>query len=106
MQVSQGQILGSLGTSIHIEWPSAFTAMSDACKVVLLNVVVAVLLDEFITSMREEEEELAAEERQLRELGRYRGVLDPVTASLCVFEDKSHLCHQIAPPSSRHTQRV
>ena len=72
-----------------------FVTYYALATVVLLNVVVAVLLDEFITSMREEEEELAAEERQLRELGRYRGVLDPVTASLCVFEDKSHLCHQI-----------
>ena len=72
-----------------------FVTYYALATVVLLNVVVAVLLDEFITSMREEEEELAAEERQLRELGRYRGVLDPVTASLCVFEDKSHLCNQI-----------
>ena len=72
-----------------------FVTYYALATVVLLNVVVAVLLDEFITSMREEEEELAAEERQLRELGRYRGVLDPVTASLCAFEDKSHLCNQI-----------
>ena len=45
--------------------------------------------------MRQEEEQRAAEERRLRDLGRYRGVLDPVTASLTDFEDKSHLCTKI-----------
>ena len=72
-----------------------FVSYYAFATVVLLNVVVAVLLDEFITSMRQEEEERAAEERRLRDLGRYRGVLDPVTASLTDFEDKSHLCTKI-----------
>ena len=51
--------------------------------------------DEFITSIAEEKEQLARDARRLRDQRRCRGVLDPVTSSLCDFQDVGDLCAKI-----------
>jgi len=64
-------------------------------SVTMLNVVVAVLLDEFISSVTREKEE---EERQRQEeLNRRKasGVLDPLTQTMLTFEDEADLVAKI-----------
>lgn len=63
--------------------------------IVLLNVVVAVLLDEFISAVTREKEEkerlMAIEERKKK----VTGILDPLTKTLKNFEDESDLINKI-----------
>ena len=58
---------------------------------VLLNVVVAVLLDEFISSVTRSNEEAAALLKLEHDLSKVTGVLDPLTKSLTIFDDDAHL---------------
>lgn len=62
---------------------------------VLLNVVVAVLLDQFISAMirQGEEEKQRAMEEQARQ--RLSGVVDPLTRTLMSFEDDDDLNSRI-----------
>ncbi|MGB1600812.1 MAG: ion transporter, partial [Promethearchaeia archaeon] len=66
------------------------------CSVMLLNVVIAVLLDEFISSVtreREEEQRLAEIEINKRKVV---GPLDPLTKDLITFEDEGDLSKKVA----------
>ena len=58
---------------------------------VLLNVVVAVLLDEFISACMEQQEEMVKEQWKEQNKNRLRGVLDPMIRTLINFEDDEDL---------------
>ena len=72
-----------------------FVAFMLIASVILLNVVVAVLLDEFIlsvTNAKEHQERLDAMEAERRKV---TGCLDPLTNSLVTFEDEEDLAAKI-----------
>jgi hypothetical protein len=60
-------------------------------SVLLLNVVVAVLLDEFIANVVREKEAAEAAAEEIRAKRRIMGVLDPITLSLTGFQDAADL---------------
>ena len=68
-----------------------FTSYFLIAAVTLLNVVVAVLLDEFVTAVQAEKDADAEEQRRQTALEKNRGVLDPVTHSLIEYEDDEDL---------------
>ena len=53
----------------------------------LLNVVVVVLFDEFITNVVREKEAVEVVSEEMRSKRRIMGVLDPITLSLTGFQD-------------------
>lgn len=65
-------------------------------SIMLLNVVVAVLLDEFIATVTREKEEQAHQEYLEKERRKISGCLDPLTKSLTLFEDEEDLASRIA----------
>ena len=65
-------------------------------SIMLLNVVVAVLLDEFIATVTREKEEKAHQEFLEKERRKISGCLDPPTKSLTLFEDEEDLASRIA----------
>ena len=64
-------------------------------NVLLLNVVVAVLQDEFLANVEREKVAAAHEEEALLAKQRVTGVLDPVTANLTSFQNAEDLCLKI-----------
>ena len=60
-------------------------------SVTLLNVVVAVLLDEFVQAVSQEKEHKEERRRQARAQELHTGVIDPVTRSLVEYEDDDDL---------------
>ena len=73
--------------------------------VVLVNIVVAVLLDEFINAMQKEKEKAAAIIREKKEIdakaSRISGVLDPLLQSLSSFNDNNDLTAKVQDLYSR-----
>ena len=63
--------------------------------VMLFNVVIAVLLDEFVASVSKEKQEAEVQERLHAELRKVTGCLDPLTRSLITFEDEEDLTVRI-----------
>ena len=63
--------------------------------VMLFNVVIAVLLDEFVHSVQEEKEKALVQERLHAEMRKITGCLDPLTRSLITFEDEEDLTIRI-----------
>ena len=63
--------------------------------VMMMNVVIAVLLDEFIASVTKGKEEQARIVRQEREKRKTKGCLDPLTLGLITFEDEEDLLYRI-----------
>ena len=67
--------------------------------IVLINIVVAVLLDEFVSSVTAEKEESARREALKKEqelhASRVNGVLDPLTATIAYFNDNDDLSAKI-----------
>ena len=61
----------------------------------LLNVVVAVLLDEFIASVAKEKEEMQRAHEEEAAKKRVIGVLDPITSQLTNFDDAEDLTERI-----------
>lgn len=61
----------------------------------MLNVVVAVLLDEFIATVVREKEAHALRVEAENDKRRIKGVLDPLTQKLCAFEDGENLLERI-----------
>jgi len=72
-----------------------YTVLSSAGSVTLLNVVVAVLLDEFIATVVREKEAHALRVEAENDKRRIKGVLDPLTQKLCAFEDGENLLERI-----------
>ena len=66
---------------------------------VLINIVVAVLLDEFISSVTAEKDAkhkaLLAQKEQEAHASRQAGVLDPLTAAIATFYDNNDLSAKI-----------
>ena len=73
--------------------------------VVLVNIVVAVLLDEFINAMQKEKEKASAIIREKKEIdakaSRISGVLDPLLQSLSSFNDNNDLTAKVQDLYSR-----
>ena len=63
--------------------------------IILFNVVVAVLLDEFIKFIGAEKEKEHAEAEAAEEKLRIKGCLDPLTKTLVLFEDEQDLVEKI-----------
>ena len=63
--------------------------------VMLFNVVIAVLLDEFVASVSKEKQEAEVQERLHAEMRKITGCLDPLTRSLITFEDEEDLTIRI-----------
>lgn len=72
-----------------------FTSYVVIGSVTLLNVVVAVLLDEFIATVVREKEAAALRAEAENDKRRIKGVLDPITSKLCAFEDADNLVERI-----------
>ena len=68
--------------------------------IVLVNIVVAVLLDEFIASVTREKEEHEKQLKQQKELeakaSRISGVLDPLLLTISSFNDSLDLSKRIS----------
>jgi voltage-gated sodium channel len=77
-----------------------FVSYVLVASIVLVNIVVAVLLDEFIASVtarKEAEERQQAQERETEwDEKRITGVLDPLTSSLTLFNDNEDLTNMVA----------
>jgi hypothetical protein len=65
------------------------------CSIVLLNVVVAVLLDEFISSVTREKEEQEREQIRVNNKKKITGCIDTLTKTLTTFEDEEDLISKI-----------
>ncbi len=80
---------------IDVDVALVFVSYIFIAGIFLFNVVVAVLLDEFIKFIGDEKEkeqaEFAAEEEKLR----IKGCLDPLTKTLVLFEDEQDLIEKI-----------
>ena len=72
-----------------------FTTYFFIAAVVFLNVVVAVLLDEFTSAMAVEKELEAAKRRLENSRDRLTGDLDPLTRTLMTYEDEDDLIARI-----------
>ena len=76
-----------------------FVSYVMIASIVLINIVVAVLLDEFIatvTAQKEAKERLLEQEREAEwDEKRITGVLDPLTSSLTLFNDNEDLTNII-----------
>eukprot|EP00960_Hanusia_phi_P077848 768748-Hanusia_phi.AAC.3 len=74
-------------------------ASGRQCRLVLTNIVVAVLLDEFIAYVSREKEQIESKKEQEREAEwmekKVTGVLDPLTHSLTHFNDNEDLTNKI-----------
>ena len=68
-----------------------FVSYFLVASIVLLNVVVAVLLDEFMASVAHEKDEMMAELQAEAEKKRITGVLDPITQRISSFDDLEDL---------------
>ena len=68
-----------------------FVSYFLVASIVLLNVVVAVLLDEFMASVAHEKDEMMAEQQAEAEKKRITGVLDPITQRISSFDDLEDL---------------
>lgn len=64
--------------------------------VILLNIVLTVLLDEFLSSVAADKAREAAEMEEQAEACRITGVLDPLSESFCQFSDNFDLQSQIS----------
>lgn len=62
---------------------------------VLLNVVVAVLLDKFVDAVQKSKQEAEALEEVERQSRRFKGILDPITEFLASFDDDEDLLERI-----------
>jgi hypothetical protein len=65
------------------------------CTVVLLNVVIAVLLDEFIAFIAQEKQAVLRQHEAELEKMRVYGCLDPLTKTLIAFNDEPDLMNKI-----------
>ena len=68
-----------------------FVSYFVIANIILLNVVIAVLLDEFVTNVEREEEKALNKLERENSKRRITGVLDPITQQLTHFESKENL---------------
>jgi len=81
--------------SIDLDVAMFFVSYIFIAGIVLFNVVVAVLLDEFIKFIGEEKAREEAARDAIRQKGRLSGCLDPLTKTLVLFEDEDDLRRKI-----------
>jgi len=72
-----------------------FVSFILIASIVLLNVIVAILLDEFVQSVTREKEQREIADRLATKKKRITGVLDPLTSCLVTFDDETDLCRKI-----------
>ena len=70
-------------------------------NIMFLNVVIAVLLDEFISSVQRDKEAASVVLESENAKRRITGVLDPITAQLTAFDSRENLCDRIQDLYSR-----
>jgi len=94
----------SAGTGVTKTDPSVtffFVSYFIIGNIVFLNVVIAVLLDEFISTVQREKEAAAVELEKENAKRRLTGVLDPITTQLQAFDSRENLSDGIAELYSR-----